>query len=39
VLPMTLAPLAPIAEAETTEPPEYVRSWHAASPNSIEQQS
>jgi uncharacterized protein len=28
VLPMTLAPLAPIAEAETTEPPEYVRSWH-----------
>jgi Predicted flavin-nucleotide-binding protein len=34
VLPMTLAPLAPIAEAETTEPPEYVRRWHAASPNS-----
>ena len=39
VLPMTLAPLAPIAEAETTEPPEYVRSWYTANPNSIEQQS
>ena len=39
VLPMTLAPLAPIAEAETTEPPEYVRSWYPANPNSIEQQS